>query len=75
MEKIQITDVWFEYNEANEEIYIYIKFKDRDIPYVTATISVDGEVYNYQKWTELSQEIVEELGYELVEPYMKPMKA
>ena len=75
MEKIQITDVWFEYNEANEEIYIYIKFKGRDIPYVTATISVEGEAYNYQKWTELSQEIVEELGYELVEPYVKPMLA
>ena len=27
MEKIQITDVWFEYNEANEEIYIFIKVK------------------------------------------------
>ena len=27
MEKIRITDVWFEYNEVNEEIYIYIKFK------------------------------------------------
>ena len=43
MEKIRITDVWFEYNETNEEIYIFIKFKGRDIPYVTATISVEAK--------------------------------